>query len=77
MDGLGICKTGIIKRCYMGKELYGELNKILGISLNNIRLVIGKYEIYPNTILERMGKQEIWNIKLKARILGGMNHHGT
>ena len=60
----------------MGKELYEEMNKILGMSLNNIRIVIGKYEIYPNTMLVRMGIQDICNIELKARILGGMNHRG-
>ena len=52
------------------------MNKLLGMPLNNIRIVIGKYEIYPNTMLVRMDDQDICDIKLKTRMFGGMNHRG-
>ena len=50
------------------------MNLILGIPLTNIRIVIGKIEVYPNATLIGMADQDICIIKIKTRILGGMRH---
>ena len=42
--------------------------------MDNIRIIIGKNEIYPNTKMVRMDDQDVCMIKLKTRILGGMKH---
>ena len=44
--------------------------------MNNIRIVIGKHEIYPNTELVELDEQEVCDIRLKTRLSGGMNHRG-
>ena len=50
------------------------MNIILGIPLTNIRIVIGKIEIYPNATLMEIADQDICKINIKTRILGGMRH---
>ena len=39
--------------------------------MSNIRIVIGKQEIYPNSMLIWMDNQDICKIMLKTRVLGG------
>ena len=50
------------------------MNIILGIPLTNIRIVVGKIEVYPNATLIGMADQDICKINIKTRILGGMRH---
>ena len=45
---------GYIKKDTIGLELYEQLKKILNHNLNNIRVVMGNYEIYPNEEKIRM-----------------------
>ena len=45
--------------------------------MKNMRVVIGKQEIYPNDREIGLDNQDICVINLKIRILGGMNHGGA
>ena len=65
------------QRNITGKECYEEINNLLGKTMNNIRIVIGKHEIYPNTELIELDKQEICGINIKTRMYGGMYQSGT
>ena len=40
------------------------MNITLGIQMTNIRIVIGKMEIYPNATLIGIADQDIYTIKL-------------
>ena len=42
IEGLGIRKIGTIKRFIKGKGIYREINKLLGIPMTDVRIVIGK-----------------------------------
>ena len=63
---------GFLEKHSTGIDLYKKLQTILNCKMNDIRVVIGKQEVYPNEEMIRMDEQDICVINIRARLLGGM-----